>query len=80
MTIEECGYALSVSRKTELATARSDSTSVITSISWKRFLISGTGLTRSSLRFLADDGNLYILRQATADAEGEWSLESFRVN
>jgi hypothetical protein len=26
----------------------------------------------------ADDGNLYILRQKTSDAEREWTLESFR--
>ena len=25
-----------------------------------------------------DDGNLYILRRSTAEAEEEWSLEAFR--
>jgi hypothetical protein len=28
----------------------------------------------------ADDGNLYILRQATATVDGEWDLVSFRQN
>jgi hypothetical protein len=27
----------------------------------------------------ADDGNLYILRQNKDNAEGEWTLESFRM-
>jgi hypothetical protein len=26
----------------------------------------------------ADDGNLYILRRATSEPEGTWSLESYR--
>jgi hypothetical protein len=31
-----------------------------------------------SFKIRADDGNLYILRQSTSNAEREWSLESFR--
>ena len=36
------------------------------------------GPDSSFFKVRADDGNLYILRKSTANAEQEWTLESLR--
>lgn len=36
------------------------------------------GVDCVSYKVLADDGNLYILRQQTSTPDGEWALVSFR--